>query len=88
MNIKLLKTATKMKATRQLLSLCLVIGMTKASYAVPFSLPGSKGIPTTFPNYQPYLNNTSNSVAGGKFLSTSSLYIENKYLPEVRRQQS
>jgi hypothetical protein len=65
MNIKLLKTATKMKATRQLLSLCLVIGMTQAGYAVSFSLPAEKGIPNTFSVCQPYLNNTSNSVAGG-----------------------
>ena len=80
-----------MKATRQLLSLCLVIGMTQASYAVPFSLPAEKGIPATFAICQPYLYNTSNSVAGGKFLSRyfntpTSFCIEKEYLPEVRRQ--
>lgn len=54
-----------MKATRQLLSLCLVTGMTKASYAVSFSPPGVKGISNTFAIHHPYLYNTSNSGVGG-----------------------
>lgn len=37
-----------MKATRQLLSLCLVIGMTTLSYAVTLSMSAAKGIPSTF----------------------------------------
>lgn len=58
-----------MKATRQLLSLCLVIGMTITSYAVPFSPPDSKGVPSTFASIQPYLYNTVHSGSGSKFLS-------------------
>jgi len=82
MNIKLLKTATKMKATRQLLSLCLVIGMTITSYAVPFSPPDTKGVPATYTNYQPYLYNTAGSGSGDKclsrhFISSSSFCIAN-----------
>jgi hypothetical protein len=88
MNIKLLKTATKMKATRRSFGLCLVIGMTQISYSVPFSLPAEKGIPTTFSDHQPYLYNTSLSVAGDKVLSTSSFCIAKAYMPGVRRQQS
>ena len=37
-----------MKATRQLLSLCLVIGMTTLSYAVTLSMGAAKGTPSTF----------------------------------------
>ncbi|MET3883784.1 hypothetical protein ABIE54_002673 [Chitinophagaceae bacterium OAS944] len=51
-----------MKATRQLPGLCLVIGMTQISYAVP---PSVKGIPATFTNYQLYLYNTFSSGSGG-----------------------
>jgi hypothetical protein len=59
-----------MKATRQLISLCLVIGMTIASYTVLFFPPVSKGGPTTFASIQPYIYNTVNSGSGSKFLSS------------------
>ena len=54
-----------MKATRQLLSLCLVIGMIQPGYSVTISLPAKKGIPTTFADCQPYLYNTLSSGSGG-----------------------
>lgn len=89
MNIKLLKTATKMKATRQLFSLCLVIGMTIASYAVPFSPPDSTGVPTTFTRIQSCIYNTIDSGSGSKFLSkhcytTTSLSIGDAYMFNIQ----
>ncbi|OQP54418.1 hypothetical protein A4R26_28070 [Niastella populi] len=82
MNIKLLKTATKMKATRQLISLCLVIGMTITSY-VTFFPPVKEGS-TTFTSIQTCIYNTTASGYGSKFLSkycitTTSLSIGNVY---------
>lgn len=79
-----------MKATRQLLSLCLVIGMTTASYAVPFSPPDSKGVPASFTKDQPYLSHAVNSGSGSKFLSrysntTTSLCIGNAFMFGWRR---
>ena len=50
-----------MKATRQLLSLCLVIGMIPKGYT--FFNPSSKGIPTTFADCQTY--NLLSSGSGG-----------------------
>jgi hypothetical protein len=73
-----------MKATRQLFSLCLVIGMTIASYPVLFSPPYTKGVPATFTGIQSCIYYTIDSGSGNKFLSrrntTTSLCIGNAYV--------
>lgn len=69
-----------MKATRQLFSLCLVIGMTIAGNSVTFSPPEVKEGTTTFTSIQTCIYNTKGSGSGSKFLSkycntTTSLSI-------------
>jgi hypothetical protein len=80
MYIKLLKTATNMKATRPLLSLCLVIGMTIISY-VTFSFALAKRVSSIFSKLPSSIYYLKNSVSGIRYLSISnaitSLFIGN-----------
>jgi hypothetical protein len=61
-----------MKATRQLLSLCLVIGMTTLSYAVTLSMGAAKETLSTFSVIHATKIISSISGSGNTFLSINS----------------